>query len=54
MSDTRLLQDPYLDWVKEEGIPVYEDFGFDLRTLDLKPWSAFSKLSTLSQIKLLH
>ncbi len=39
MSDTRLLQDPYLDWVKDEGIPVYEDFGFDLRTLDLKPWS---------------
>lgn len=39
MSDTRLLQDPYLDWVKEEGIPIYENFGFNLLSLDLKPWA---------------
>src|SRR5712691_3471290 len=42
MSDapeTPLLLDPYLDWVKREGIPVHEDFGFDLLALDLAPWA---------------
>lgn len=39
MEETRLLIDPYLDWVKEEGIPVYEEFGFDLLNVDVKPWA---------------
>ena len=39
MPETRLLIDPYMDWIKEEGITVYEDFGFDLLAMDLKPWS---------------
>ncbi|TAN21018.1 MAG: hypothetical protein EPN30_09770 [Actinomycetota bacterium] len=39
MAETRLLIDPYSDWVKEEGIPVNEEFGFDLLTLDVKPWA---------------
>ncbi|HET7700047.1 MAG TPA: cupin domain-containing protein [Candidatus Limnocylindria bacterium] len=34
----KFLIDPYLEWVKTEGIPVYEDFGFDLLSLDLAPW----------------
>lgn len=39
MADTRLLQDPYMDWLSTEGIPVHEKFGFNLMDLDLKPWS---------------
>lgn len=38
MSDAPFLADPYVDWVKTEGIPVHEDFGFDLLALDLAPW----------------
>ena len=26
----KFMVDPYLDWTKKEGIPVHEDFGFDL------------------------
>ena len=30
---------PYEEWVKSEGIPVYHGYGItDLRALDLKPW----------------
>ncbi len=42
MTDTpnepKFLVDPYLEWVGNEGIPVHEDFGFNLLTLDLAPW----------------
>lgn len=30
---------PYEEWLKAEGIPVYRDYGIkSLRTLELKPW----------------
>ena len=32
MPETRYLVDPYLEWAQGEGIPLYEDFGFDLLT----------------------
>ncbi len=31
--------DPYLDWVKAEGLPVYEDYGIYLFDLETKPWA---------------
>jgi len=40
----KFLVDPYLEWVKTEGIPVHEDFGFDLLTLDVKPWARMDAL----------
>jgi quercetin dioxygenase-like cupin family protein len=39
MSDPKFLVDPYLDWVKTEGVPIHEDFGFDLHALDVRPWA---------------
>ena len=39
MPETRFLIDSYLEWANSEGVPVYEDFGFDLLTLELKPWA---------------
>jgi quercetin dioxygenase-like cupin family protein len=31
---------PYAEWLKTEGIPIYRDFAVtDLRALELKPWS---------------
>ena len=38
------LVDPYLAWVRDEGVPVYEDFGFDLRGLELRPWARMDAL----------
>jgi len=34
----KFLLDPYLDWVKGEGIPIVEGFGVDLLTLDTGAW----------------
>ena len=28
--------DPYLDWVAKEGLPVTEDYGIDLFTVETK------------------
>lgn len=38
MSETRFLIDSYLDWVAKEGIPVLEDFGFNLLEVQTAPW----------------
>ena len=35
----KLMIDPYLDWVKKEGIPVLEDFGVDLFQVGTRPWA---------------
>jgi mannose-6-phosphate isomerase-like protein (cupin superfamily) len=35
------MRDPYLEWVHEEGIPAFEDFGIDLFEVEAKPWSRF-------------
>jgi quercetin dioxygenase-like cupin family protein len=40
----KFLVDPYLEWVKTEGIPVHEDFGFDLHTLEVRPWARMDAL----------
>ena len=33
--------DPYLDWIKAEGIPVVEDYGIYLFDVQTKPWPRF-------------
>jgi len=35
----KYLLDPYLDWVKGEGIPIVEDFGVDLFAVETAPWA---------------
>ncbi|MEA2989962.1 MAG: hypothetical protein QOG83_2673, partial [Alphaproteobacteria bacterium] len=30
--------DPYLEWVKTEGLPVAEDYGIYLFDVETKPW----------------
>ncbi len=35
----KYLLDPYLDWVKGEGIPIVEDFGIDLFAVETRPWA---------------
>jgi hypothetical protein len=36
MAETRFLIDTYLEWIKTEGIPIVEDFGIDLLTVEVK------------------
>src|SRR6266540_6542547 len=38
MAVTRFLIDTYLDWVAGEGVPVLEDFGFDLLAVETAAW----------------
>ncbi len=35
----KMLVDPYLNWVANEGIPVVEDFGVDLFKVETRPWA---------------
>jgi len=39
--EARILLDPYLEWVNNEGIPIVEDFGVDLFRVETKPWARF-------------
>jgi mannose-6-phosphate isomerase-like protein (cupin superfamily) len=39
LADDKFLVDPYLNWVKDEGIPVVEDFGVDIKKVETKPWA---------------
>jgi uncharacterized RmlC-like cupin family protein len=32
------LVDAYLDWAKEQRIPIHEDFGLDLLAIETAPW----------------
>lgn len=38
-SATSIGIDPYLDWVKREGIPVVEDLGVHLPEVGTRPWA---------------
>lgn len=40
-SAARYGLDPYLDWIKKEGLPVTEDFGIDLFAVDLAMWPRY-------------
>ena len=37
----RIGIDPYLDWLRNEGIPVVEDFGVDLPAVETRPWPRY-------------
>jgi hypothetical protein len=30
--------DPYLDWVKREGLPIAEDYALDLFQVETEDW----------------
>ena len=35
----RIGIDPYLDWLKNEGVPLVEDFGVHLPAVETRPWA---------------
>jgi uncharacterized RmlC-like cupin family protein len=47
----KFMIDPYLDWSKAEGVPVYEDFGLDLLAIETRPWSRFGVNGAIVHVK---
>ncbi len=47
----KFMVDPYLDWTKKEGVPIYEDFGLDLLALETKPWARFGVNGAIVHVK---
>src|SRR5258707_122358 len=33
-ANPKILLDPYMDWAKDEGVPIHLDFGHDLLALE--------------------
>ncbi|HEX9269963.1 MAG TPA: hypothetical protein VF998_08980 [Candidatus Limnocylindria bacterium] len=51
MSEPRFLVDPYREWIDGEGVPVHEDFGFDLLSLDVAPWARLGARGAYALVK---
>jgi uncharacterized RmlC-like cupin family protein len=47
----KLMVDPYLEWIKREGVPVHEDFGLDLLHLETQPWPRFGVKGAIAHVK---
>ena len=50
-SDEGILIDDYLDWTKEEGVPIVEDFGVDLLAVETKPWARMGTHGAFAHVK---
>ena len=44
MTSPRYLIDPHRDFIESEGVPIVEDFGIDLMTVEVKPWPRMGAL----------
>ena len=51
MTETRYLIDPHRDFIEAEGIPIVEDFGIDLLTVEVKPWARLGALGAYTLVK---
>ena len=47
----KFMVDPYLDWSSNEGVPVHEDFGFDLKRLQTRLWPRFGVPGAIAHVK---
>jgi mannose-6-phosphate isomerase-like protein (cupin superfamily) len=50
-SNVRLLTDPYMEWVADQGLPVIEDFGVDLMAVETEPWSLLGADAAVVNLK---
>ena len=50
-GEPRFLVDPYLDWVKKEGLTVHEDYGLYLFSLETKMWPRVGSRKCVSRLK---
>jgi uncharacterized RmlC-like cupin family protein len=47
----RLLTDPYMEWLAEQGLPVVEDFGVDLLAVETAPWEMLGANAAFVNLK---
>jgi uncharacterized RmlC-like cupin family protein len=50
-NDARLLTNPYVEWLEEQGLPVVEDFGVDLFEIETAPWAALGADAAVVNLK---
>jgi mannose-6-phosphate isomerase-like protein (cupin superfamily) len=46
----KFMVDPYLEWSRREGVPVHEDFGFDLMALETAHWARFGVNGAIAHV----
>lgn len=49
--DTKFMVDPYLNWVKAEGVPVAQGAALDLFALATKPWARFGMKGAICHLE---
>jgi uncharacterized RmlC-like cupin family protein len=47
----KFMVDPYLEWTKREGVPIHEDFGFDLHRLEVGRWDRLDARGCIAHVK---
>jgi mannose-6-phosphate isomerase-like protein (cupin superfamily) len=50
-QERRYLLDPYVDWTKGEGIPIADDFGHDILTIETGPWARYDARGAFLHVK---
>ncbi len=50
-GDKPFLSDPFLDWAEGEGVPITEDFGINLPSLEVKPWARYGCKGGFAHLK---
>jgi gentisate 1,2-dioxygenase len=50
-NEARLLTDPYMEWLADQGIPVVEDFGVDLLEVETAPWNVLGANAAFVNLK---
>jgi gentisate 1,2-dioxygenase len=50
-NEARLLTDPYMEWLADQGIPVVEDFGVDLLEVETAPWDVLGANAAFVNLK---
>jgi uncharacterized RmlC-like cupin family protein len=54
MSDEnipRIRVDTYEEWVKNEGVPIVEDYGIDLFSVQTKPWARYGMKGAVCHLR---
>ena len=51
LADDKFLVDPYMNFCKAEGIPIVEDFGIDMKTVETKPWARMGVNGAFAHLK---
>lgn len=51
VSSFAFMVDPYGDWLRNENVPVIEDYGVDLLAAETKPWPRFDADGAVVHLK---